>query len=147
MKSKSQLGRFLRVRRPQLQSSDVGLREFDGRRRVPGLRRGELARLAGVSESYYTRLEQGQLLNASTEVFDALARALRLDAIERRHLYGHCARPTQRRTDGEPHRACALRRAPRPEEPRGPARRPDTARLVFRDAHTRELYEDWPKMA
>lgn len=87
MKSKSQLGRFLRTRRAQLQPSDVGLPEFDERRRVPGLRRDELARLAGVSESYYTRLEQGLSRGASTEVLDALARALRLDATEHLHLY------------------------------------------------------------
>lgn len=54
---------------------------------MPGLRRDELARLASVSESYYTRLEQGVSLNASAEVLDALAQALRLDETERRHLH------------------------------------------------------------
>jgi transcriptional regulator with XRE-family HTH domain len=63
------------------------LPEFDERRRVPGLRRDELAQLAGVSESYCTRLEQGLSLNASTEVPAALARALRLDETEHRHVY------------------------------------------------------------
>jgi transcriptional regulator with XRE-family HTH domain len=56
------------------------------RRRVSGLRREELALLAGVSVSYYTRLEQGQSVNASVAILDALARALRLDEHERRHL-------------------------------------------------------------
>lgn len=57
------------------------------RRRVPGLRREELAMLAGVSASYYTRLEQGQSLGASPEVLDAIARALRLDESERQYLH------------------------------------------------------------
>ena len=54
---------------------------------MPGLRREELALLAGVSASYYTRLEQGQSLSASAEVLDALAGALRLDDSERRYLH------------------------------------------------------------
>lgn len=58
-----------------------------GRRRVPGLRREELAQLAGVSVTYLTRLEQGQSQNASDAIIDALARALRLDSDERAHLY------------------------------------------------------------
>lgn len=60
---------------------------FGERRRVPGLRREELALLAGVSTSYYTRLEQGQSLSASAAVLDAIAGALRLDEPERRHLH------------------------------------------------------------
>lgn len=65
---------------------DVGLPEYGERRRVPGLRREELAQLAGVSVAYYTRLEQGLSLNASPQVLDALATALGLDEAERRHL-------------------------------------------------------------
>jgi transcriptional regulator with XRE-family HTH domain len=64
-----------------------------GRRRVPGLRREELAQLAGVSVTYLTRLEQGQSQNASDAITDALARALQLDADERAHLYA-LAHPT-----------------------------------------------------
>ncbi len=60
---------------------------YGERRRVPGLRREELALLAGVSPSYYARLEQGHSLNASPEVLDAIARALRLDESERLHLH------------------------------------------------------------
>ena len=76
---------------------------------MPGLRREELALLAGVSASYYTRLEQGQSPNASPEVLDAIARALRLDDAERAHLHdlaavdpppGRPARPAPERVDG-----------------------------------------------
>jgi transcriptional regulator with XRE-family HTH domain len=87
MDRKAQLGEFLRSRRAQLRPQDVGVRRFDERRRVAGLRREELALLAGVSVSYYTRLEQGQSSGASPEVLDAIARALRLDESERRHLH------------------------------------------------------------
>ncbi|AZQ32245.1 XRE family transcriptional regulator [Streptomyces cyaneochromogenes] len=87
MNAKSQLGDFLQARRSQLRPEDVGVPTYGERRRVPGLRREELALLAGVSASYYTRLEQGQSLSASPEVLDALAVALRLDESERRYLH------------------------------------------------------------
>jgi transcriptional regulator with XRE-family HTH domain len=80
------LGEFLYASRARLTPADAGL-AFAGRRRVPGLRREELAMLAGVSPSYYTRLEQGQALNASAQVIDALSRALRLSDAEREHLH------------------------------------------------------------
>ncbi|MEV0411331.1 helix-turn-helix transcriptional regulator [Streptomyces sp. NPDC050448] len=184
MSSRSELGRFLRTRRAQLQPADVGLRMFDEERRVPGLRRDELAGLAGVSESYYTRLEQGVSLNASTEVLDAIARALRLDGTERRHLHdlaGALHKGGNERTRrqapervsdttrqlirafgdtpvivlGRRNDVLAWNRAGHAlfaghlayQSPDHPARRPNTARLVFLDAHTRELYEDWPKKA
>lgn len=86
------LGQFLRSRRARLQPEDVGLVNYGMRRRVPGLRREEIAQLAGVSVAYYTRLEQGQSQNASDAVLDAIAQALRLDDDEREHLYDH-ARP------------------------------------------------------
>ena len=73
MNGKTQLGDFLQARRSQLRPADVGVRTYGERRRVPGLRREELALLAGVSASYYTRLEQGQSLSASAEVLDAIA--------------------------------------------------------------------------
>ena len=74
------LGEFLFASRARLTPEDVGLIDA-GRRRVPGLRREELAMLAGVSPSYYTRLEQGQALNASPQVIDALARAMLLSEV------------------------------------------------------------------
>jgi transcriptional regulator with XRE-family HTH domain len=86
------LGEFLRTRRARLTPDDVGLTSY-GARRVPGLRREELAMLAGVSVTYYTRLEQGQSVNASDSVIEALARALCLDTDERAHLRD-LARPT-----------------------------------------------------
>ncbi|MFF3846863.1 helix-turn-helix domain-containing protein [Streptomyces sp. NPDC002328] len=99
MNGKTQLGEFLQARRSQLHPEDVGVPTYGERRRVPGLRREELALLAGVSASYYTRLEQGQSLSASAEVLDAIAGALRLDESERRYLHD-LARVDRRRTRG-----------------------------------------------
>jgi transcriptional regulator with XRE-family HTH domain len=82
----TELGEFLRSRRDRLTPEEVGVRSY-GRRRVSGLRREELAQLAGVSVTYLTRLEQGHSLNASDAVIDALARALQLDPDERTHLF------------------------------------------------------------
>ncbi|MBV9606948.1 MAG: helix-turn-helix domain-containing protein [Solirubrobacterales bacterium] len=84
---RDELRGFLRSRRARLSPSDVGLPDNGGRRRTPGLRREELAGLAGVGVSWYTWLEQGRDINPSPEVLDALARALRLDAAERRTLF------------------------------------------------------------
>lgn len=90
MDTGSALGAFLRGRRALLDPDEVGVVSY-GRRRVPGLRREELAQLAGVSPTYYTRLEQGQSTGASDSVLGALAGALRLTADEQRHLH-HLAR-------------------------------------------------------
>jgi transcriptional regulator with XRE-family HTH domain len=79
------LGAFLRARRDALTPADVGLPPGRGRR-TPGLRREEIAMLAGVSVTWYTWLEQGRPINASTDVLEALARALHLDDAARRHL-------------------------------------------------------------
>ncbi|MCX4749971.1 helix-turn-helix transcriptional regulator [Kitasatospora sp. NBC_01287] len=86
MDQRTELSEFLRSRRARLQPQDVGLAHYGGRRRVPGLRREELAQLAGVSVAYYTRLEQGHAENVSTTVLDAIAGALRLTPAEREHL-------------------------------------------------------------
>lgn len=83
MAARVTLGEFLRSRRARLQPADLGLPAYGERRRVPGLRREELAQLAGVSAGYYTRLEQGQGANASDAELDAVAHVLRLDADER----------------------------------------------------------------
>ncbi|EME98102.1 helix-turn-helix domain-containing protein [Streptomyces mobaraensis NBRC 13819 = DSM 40847] len=77
---------FLRSRRARLAPEDVGLPPA-ARRRTPGLRREEVALLAGVGVSWYTWLEQGRPINVSADVLDAIARALRLDEPEREHLY------------------------------------------------------------
>ncbi|MCP3804470.1 helix-turn-helix transcriptional regulator [Allokutzneria sp. A3M-2-11 16] len=87
MEHRAEMGEFLRSRRARLTPQDVGLRAFGGRRRVPGLRREELAPLAGVSVDYYVRLEQGRRVNVSRTVLDALATALRLTDSEREHLH------------------------------------------------------------
>jgi transcriptional regulator with XRE-family HTH domain len=84
---RDELRAFLRSRRARLSPADVGLPDTGGPRRTPGLRREELAGLAGVGVSWYTWLEQGRDINPSPEVLDALARALRLDAAERRTLF------------------------------------------------------------
>lgn len=84
--TKAELGDFLRSRRARIRPEDAGLRTFGGRRRVPGLRREELAQLAGVSVDYYTRFEQGRAENISDGVLGAVAVALRLDAAETAHL-------------------------------------------------------------
>ncbi|WP_158674714.1 helix-turn-helix domain-containing protein [Streptomyces hoynatensis] len=81
----SELAHFLRARRARLTPECVGLPRT-GDRRLPGLRRAEVAALAGISPEYYTRLEQGRQRHPSPQVLDALAAALRLDADGRRHL-------------------------------------------------------------
>ncbi|WP_035799801.1 helix-turn-helix domain-containing protein [Kitasatospora mediocidica] len=176
------LGEFLQMRRSLLQPADVGLPDFGERRRVPGLRRDELARLAGVGLSYYTRLEQGVSLNASPEVLDALAGALGLDEVEQAHLHDLAQatrRGGKRRRLAPEHADDATRQllgalgaAPAvvlgrrsdvlawnrtghalfaghldPRIPDQPDRRPNMARLVFLDAHTRDLFVDWPRKA
>ncbi|MEU3449194.1 helix-turn-helix transcriptional regulator [Streptomyces thermolilacinus] len=88
------LGTFLKSRRDRVKPAEIGLRAYGTTRRVPGLRREELAQLAGVSAGYYTRLEQGQADTASEQVLDALARVLRLDEIERVHLHNLARRPS-----------------------------------------------------
>ncbi|SEH01186.1 Transcriptional regulator, contains XRE-family HTH domain [Nonomuraea solani] len=92
---RAELGEFLRSRRARLRPEEVGLPVFGRHRRVPGLRREELAQLAGVSVAYLTRLEQGKGNNVSAEVIDALARALRLSDAEHEHL-GHLFRHQHR---------------------------------------------------
>ena len=111
-----ELGDFLRARRNRLSPHDVGL-EPGGRRKVAGLRREELALLAGLSTDYYQRMEQGREVRPSDDVLDAIAGALGLDEQERRHLFAlaHAARrPAPGRVD------------------RGPERVPDSTRRLLR---------------
>ncbi|MGF1431183.1 helix-turn-helix transcriptional regulator [Kitasatospora sp. LaBMicrA B282] len=91
------LGDFLRSRRARIQPEDVGLRSY-GQRRVPGLRREEVAQLAGVSVDYYVRLEQGRGASVSDTVLDAVARVLELDEVERAHLHALARPPRAERT-------------------------------------------------
>jgi transcriptional regulator with XRE-family HTH domain len=170
------LAEFLRTRRAQLTPEDVGMTRIPERRRVAGLRREELAQLAGVSVSYYTRLEQGQSVNASEAVLDAIATALRLDEHERRHLHALATvrtkqprKPPTERVDSMTHdllrtvadvpamvigrrtdilawndlgHALLAGHVDRHAVDR-PAERPNLARMLFLDPHTRELYVDW----
>jgi transcriptional regulator with XRE-family HTH domain len=115
-----ELGEFLRARRNRLRPRDVGL-EPGGRRKVAGLRREELALLAGLSTDYYQRMEQGREVRPSDDVLDALAGALALDDEERRHLF-------------------TLARAARRPVPagldHGPERVPENTRRLLRVMHT-----------
>jgi transcriptional regulator with XRE-family HTH domain len=83
---RTELAAFLRARRERISPEDVGI-PAGTRRRTAGLRREELAQLAGVGVTWYTWLEQGRPINASVQVLDAIARTLRLDATERAHLF------------------------------------------------------------
>ncbi|MFE4196073.1 helix-turn-helix transcriptional regulator [Paenarthrobacter sp. NPDC056912] len=96
MDSRSEISNFLTSRRAKLSPEQAGVPLYNGARRVPGLRREEVAHLAGVSVDYYARLERGKISGASREVIEALARALQLDDDERDHLLD-LARITQRR--------------------------------------------------
>src|ERR671914_1498642 len=87
---RAELAEFLKHRRALVSPASVGL-EANGRRRTPGLRREEVAQLAGVGLSWYTWLEQERDIRPSAQVLDALARTLRLDGAERAHLF-HLAR-------------------------------------------------------
>ena len=103
MDNRSEIREFLVSRRARLTPEQAGLPLFGGTRRVPGLRREEVALLAGVSVDYYTRLERGNLSGVSDSVLEALARALQLDEAERAHLFdlARAASPaprTRRRT-------------------------------------------------
>ncbi|MDQ4214855.1 helix-turn-helix transcriptional regulator [Microbacterium capsulatum] len=87
MDHRSEVREFLSSRRDRITPDRAGLPAFGGNRRVPGLRREEVALLAGVSVDYYTRLERGDLSGASDSVLDGLARALQLDEAETAHLH------------------------------------------------------------
>jgi transcriptional regulator with XRE-family HTH domain len=173
---RAELGEFLRSRRARLDPEELGLRHLGGLRRVPGLRREELAQLAGVSVDHYVRLEQGRTLHFSDAVLDAVARALQLDDVERAHLR-RLARPAQEADGvlaGTQEVRPGLRRlmemsadVPAYVVGRGtdvlawnalaaalitdfgvlPRRHRNLARLIFLDEGTRSLYADWRSKA
>jgi transcriptional regulator with XRE-family HTH domain len=105
MDNRAEVREFLISRRAKLSPADVGLPDV-GQRRVPGLRRGEVATLAGVSIEYYSKLERGAIAGASASVLESLATALRLDDTERTHLFD-----LARAADGIPTSGRARRRA------------------------------------
>lgn len=170
-----QLSEFLKTRRARMRPEDVGVGNFGGQRRVPGLRREELALLAGVSVDYYTRLEQGRARNASPDILDAVAGALRLDGDERTHLH-NLAKPTSTRKGPSrpqqvgPEMRQALQalatipayiigrrldilawndlaRSLIADFPGLPAAERNMARLVFLDDASKDLYPDWESKA
>nr|BFD87147.1 helix-turn-helix transcriptional regulator [Streptomyces sp. Xyl84] len=114
--TESDIRGFLASRRAKITPQQAGLPAYGGNRRVPGLRREEVAMLAGVSVDYYVRLERGHLAGASEEVLDAVANALQLDEAERAHLYDLA-------------RAVARRPARRTKRVRGPL--PDSVLRVL----------------
>lgn len=170
------LGDFLRASRSRLEPADVGF-PTTTRRRVAGLRREELAQLAGVSVDYYTRLEQGRSKTASRAVLDALAAALHLDEVERAHLFNLAAQPERVHRQHHPqqvtssveqllHRLDAaycpafvlgrrtdvlaanrLASALITDFPALPAHERNQARFVFCDPYARELYAMWEDVA
>src|SRR5205807_1140584 len=87
MNNRREVRDFLVSRRAKITPQQAGLTAFGSNRRVPGLRREEVAMIAGVSVDYYTRLEKGNLVDVSDTVLDAVARALQLDDVERAHMF------------------------------------------------------------
>jgi len=112
MDNRSDVRAFLMSRRAKVTPETAGV-VGGGNRRVPGLRRSEVAALAGVSVEYYAQLERGAIAGASASVLDAVARALQLDDTERAHLFD-----LARTADGVPSSGRARRRATRPAAPR-----------------------------
>ena len=167
---------FLRSRRSRLSPEDAGLPAWGGNRRVKGLRREEVALLAGVSVEYYVRLERGNLGDASQSVLDAVANALQLDEAERAHLHdlartsstragsGRQTRPTVRPPvqwllDSMTDTAAYVRNARidiLATNTLGKALyapvfempgKPNVARFVFLDPRSQEFFVEWPKVA
>lgn len=172
--ARADLGAFLRARRDGLTPAQAGIEPFPGARRVPGLRRDELAVLAGLSPDYYSRVEQGRQANVSVDVLEALARALRLDAVERAHLHDLAApaaparavvsAPEQRPDPGLlrvmtaldhlpvlllGHRGEVLARNALLQAVLGAAMEPGTSfpRFMFLDPAARERIENWAVFA
>src|ERR1700742_3426393 len=139
---RTELAAFLRARRERISPEDVGLSPGT-RRRTAGLRREELAQLAGVGVTWYTWLEQGRPINASTQVLEAVARTLRLDMAQTRHLYQLAEATPQRRwadTDGVPVEVYALLEALWPNPAVLVNGLLDV--LAYNAAHN-ELFRDW----
>lgn len=168
MKSENELGDYLRARRAAVAPADVGLPD-DGPRRVPGLRRDEVALLAGMSTDYYIRLEQGRERHPSEQVLRAIAGALRLDDAATAHLFrlglsvvGTVAAPTTvapellRLLDdmrdapafvvGAAQDVLAANAMAR-ELYSGFARYDNLLRMIFLDPFAREFYADWDHAA
>ena len=171
--SKDDIREFLVSRRANVTPRQAGIPDFGGERRVPGLRREEVAELAGVSLDYYTRLERGNIRGASESVLNAIARALQLNDVERAHLFD-LARATTRmaaqdyaRTHDNPAVRTSVQRVldnltvPAVVcnaqqdlvaanlmgrallSPHFEADRPNLARFIFLDSRALDYYVDW----
>lgn len=177
MDTRSEVRDFLRTRRERVTPQQVGLPDFGGARRVKGLRREELALIAGMSVDYYIRLERGNLTGVSESVLESLSRALRLDDAEHAHLFDLArvqnasattrrkpptskVRPNvQRMLDGMTMPAWvrngrsdflagnALARALYSPLFLDPAGTPNTARFAFLDPRGQEFWRDWDVVA
>jgi len=168
MSRKDDVREFLITRRAGITPAEVRLPAGDDRR-VPGLRREEVAVLAGVSPDYYTKLESGTLRTASTSVLTAIATALRLDDVERTHLFDLFSEPEQlkHQTQSAPVLAESVQRVldgmTTPTlvygatqdilganalgramfAPLFDAAQPNMARFIFLDSRARDFYGDW----
>lgn len=177
MDNRGEVRDFLVTRRARISPADVGLPDDGTQRRVPGLRRREVADLAGVSIEYYTRLERGNLKGVSAEVLDAIARALRMSEAEREYLndLARAQGPSGRRPARRPQRirpevqatldaftggpafvrngrmdvlaANLLGRAVYAQVFDDPVAPPNLARYVFLDPRSHDFYDDWDRAA
>ncbi|HJP78404.1 MAG TPA: helix-turn-helix transcriptional regulator [Pseudonocardiaceae bacterium] len=174
---RAQVREFLSSRRARITPEQAGLPVYGGNRRVKGLRREEVAMLAGVSIDYYVRMERGNLSGTSESVLDALGRALQLDEAEREHLFAlaRAAEPGARRRPAPPttvrpsvqhvldaisdapawvrngrHDIVALNRLGRAlYSPvlADPRRPANTSRFIYLDPAAREFFVDWDRVA
>jgi hypothetical protein len=172
MSTKDEVREFLISRRANITPEQAGLPRSGEERRVPGLRREEVAVLAGVSTDYYTRLERGKIRGASDSVLGAIARALQLDDVEREHLFDLARAASARVADRVPKPArTSLRASVRRVldsmnvpavvynsrqdligsnlmgrvmfAPHFEAEQPNMARFIFLDSRARDFYADW----
>jgi len=174
---RAEVREFLSSRRARITPAQAGLPAYGGNRRVKGLRREEVAMLAGVSVDYYVRMERGNLSGASESVLDALARALQLDEAERDHLFdlAKAAEPGRHRRTTPPatvrpavqqvldaiadapawvrngrHDILAMNRLGRALYApvlADPRRPANTTRFVYLDPAAREFFVDWDRIA
>jgi transcriptional regulator with XRE-family HTH domain len=175
--NRTEIREFLATRRARITPQQAGLPAYGGNRRVPGLRREEVAMLSGVSVDYYIRLERGDLTGASDGVLEALSRALQLDDAERAHLFdlAHAtsasARPRRRPASKQVRPSVqrvldtinapawvrngradvvatnSLGRALYAPVIDSPAQPANTARFTFLDPRAAEFYPDWERVA
>ncbi|MET3934638.1 helix-turn-helix transcriptional regulator [Arthrobacter sp. OAP107] len=173
MSKKDDIRKFLVSRRANVTLAQAGLPDFGDERRVPGLRREEVAQLAGVSVDYYTRLERGNIHGASDSVLNAIARALHLSDVEREHLLD-LARVTSPVTNATGRTTAAVAVCPSVQRvldnlavpavvynarqdlvasnllgralfsPHFDSDRPNMARFIFLDSRAKDYYADWP---